>query len=66
MREDGRPFKPGYDVKPGDIIVLHYARKTLTVRVIEVPERVMPKLRADTLYEIVSEAKEDPRDWLDL
>jgi ribosomal 50S subunit-recycling heat shock protein len=64
VREDGRAFKPGYDVKPGDIVVLHYARKILTVRILEVPVRVTPKLRPDTLYEVVTERREDPRDWL--
>lgn len=44
--------------------MLHYARKTLTVRVVEVPERVMPKLRPETLYEVVAEKRDDPRDWL--
>jgi ribosomal 50S subunit-recycling heat shock protein len=45
--------------------VLQYARKTLTVRVLDVPERVTPKLRPDALYEILAERREDPRDWLE-
>lgn len=65
LRDDGRAFKPGYDVKPGDTIVLHYARKILTVRVLEVPERVTPRLRPETLYEVLDERRDDPRDWLE-
>jgi len=61
----GRPLKPGYDVKPGDELVLHYARKALTVRVLIVPERVTPALRTVALYEILDERKEEPADWLE-
>jgi len=63
--EDGRPIKPGYDVKVGDTIVVRYARKTLVVRIVHVPERVTPATRAMTLYDVVSETREEPlADWL--
>ena len=64
IEKDGRPLKPGYDVKVGDLLVIHYARKTLTVRVRDVPLRVLPSLKPAELYEILSEAREDPLDWL--
>jgi len=32
---DGRHMKPGYDVKPGDVLDPHYATKVLTVRVLD-------------------------------
>jgi ribosomal 50S subunit-recycling heat shock protein len=64
VRKDGRPFKPGYDVKAGDVLVLHYARKILTVRILEVPERVTPRIRGEALYEVLSERRSDPPDWL--
>ena len=60
----GRALKPGYDVKVGDELVLHYARKALTVRVLVVPERVTPALRNVALYEVLDERKEEPADWL--
>ena len=60
----GRPLKPGYEVKPGDELEIHYARKILTVRVLAVPERVLPGLKPLDLYAIVGERKEDPAQWL--
>ena len=64
ITRDGRTLKPGYDVKPGDVLVLHYATKYLTVRVREVPERVTPALRNATLYEVLEERRDEPADWL--
>jgi ribosomal 50S subunit-recycling heat shock protein len=61
----GRALKPGYEVKAGDELVLHYARKFLTVRVLLVPERVTPALRNTPLYEILAERRDEPSDWLD-
>jgi ribosomal 50S subunit-recycling heat shock protein len=65
ITRDGRPLKPGYEVKPGDELVLHYARKVLTVRVLVVPERVTPALRDIALYEVLGERREEPADWLE-
>jgi ribosomal 50S subunit-recycling heat shock protein len=64
ITRDGRPLKPGYTVKPGDVLVLHYATKYLTVRVLEVPERVTPALRGVVLYEVLDERRDEPADWL--
>jgi len=61
----GRPLKPGYEVKVGDELVLHYARKFLTVRVLHVPLRVTPALRDIPMYEILGEKRDEPADWLD-
>ena len=59
-----KPLKPGYDVKVGDVIELHYARKYLTVRVLHVPLKVTPALKDIPLYEILAERKDEPVDWL--
>lgn len=64
IKKDGRALKPGYDVKTGDVLVIHYRTKFLTVRVLLVPERVVPSLKPADLYEIVEERKDDPVDWL--
>jgi ribosomal 50S subunit-recycling heat shock protein len=64
ITRDGRPLKPGYTVKPGDVLVLHYATKYLTVRVIDVPERVTPAVRTAQLYEVLDEKRDEPADWL--
>lgn len=63
-RED-RPLKPGAEVQEGDVLVLHYARKFLTVRVLLVPEKITPALRNLELYEVLEEKRDDPVDWLD-
>ncbi len=47
------------------MLELHYARKYLTVRVVHVPERVTPALRTLTLYEVLSERRDEPADWLE-
>ncbi len=65
ISREGRALKPGAEVKPGDVLVLHYARKFLTVRVTLVPEKITPALRNVELYEILEERREDPADWLD-
>jgi len=64
ITRDGKPLKPGYDVKVGDVLELHYARKFLTVRILHVPERVTPGLRDIALYEVLAERKDEPADWL--
>jgi len=64
IAKDGKPLKPGYDVKVGDVIELHYARKYLTVRILHVPEKVTPALKLIEMYEVVSEKRDDPVDWL--
>jgi ribosomal 50S subunit-recycling heat shock protein len=64
ITKDGRSLKPGYDVKVGDELVIHYRTKFLTVRVALVPERVLPSLKPAEMYEIIDERKDDARDWL--
>jgi ribosomal 50S subunit-recycling heat shock protein len=64
ITKGGVALKPGYDVKPGDVFVLHYARKFLTVRVLLVPERITPALRDTPLYEVLEEKRDEPADWL--
>ena len=64
IAKDGKPLKPGYDVRVGDVIELHYARKFVTVRVLVVPEKITPALREVALYEVTSERRDEPADWL--
>ncbi len=65
ITRDGRALKPGAEVKAGDVLILHYARKFLTVRISLVPEKITPALRDVELYEILEERRDDPVDWLD-
>ncbi len=60
----GSLLKPGYDVKAGDVITLHYATRFVTVRVLLVPEKVTPALRTTPMYEVLEERREEQADWL--
>ncbi len=64
IAKGGKPLKPGYDVKVGDVIELHYARKFVTVRVLLVPQKIVPGLRDVPLYETLEERRDEPADWL--
>jgi ribosomal 50S subunit-recycling heat shock protein len=62
ITKDDKPLKPGYQVKPGDCLVIHYATKFVTVRVREVPLRVTPSVQPADLYEILDSHK-DETEW---
>ncbi|PZR56381.1 MAG: hypothetical protein DLM50_08940 [Candidatus Meridianibacter frigidus] len=64
ITKDGRTLKPGYQVQPGDLLVIHYATKFVTVRVREVPLRMTPAVRGAELYDIVESRTEEPLDLL--
>lgn len=63
ITKDGKPLKPGYQVKPGDELEIHYATKYVTVRVREVPLRLTPAVRPGDLYEIL-DSRTDDAEWL--
>ncbi len=63
ITKDGKPLKPGYQVKPGDELEIHYATKFVTVRVREVPLRVTPRVEPAELYEIL-QSRKDENEWL--
>lgn len=58
----GQPAKPGREVRPGDVITLRAARRTVKAEVVELPRGNVPKDRAAELYRIVeeAEAKDEP------
>jgi len=64
ISKEGRALKPGYQVKPGDVLEIHYATRYVTVRVREVPLRVTPGVRPESLYEILETRKDEPGDWI--
>jgi len=63
ITKDGKALKPGYQVKAGDVLEIHYATKFVTVRVLDVPLRVLPSTKPAELYEILDTRKDDPADW---
>jgi len=62
--KDGKPVKPAYSVKPGDVLEIHYASKFVTVRVRDVPLRMTPSVKPADLYEIIDTRKDDPIEWM--
>lgn len=54
---NGRPVKPSYDVKVGDIIEIKYFKKEVKVKVLNI-NAVVRKDQADEMYEII-EIKEN-------
>ena len=53
----GRLLKPGYQVKVGDELLIHYATRDLCVRVNAVPERPGARVDPSTLYSVLSESR---------
>jgi ribosomal 50S subunit-recycling heat shock protein len=64
ITKNGKALKPSYQVKPGDVIEIHYATRFVTVVIREVPLRVTPRLKPAELYEILSTRKDEPADWI--
>ena len=63
ITKDGKPVKPAYQVKPGDVLVIHYATRFVTVRVREVPLRMTPAVKPADLYEVLDTRRDDPSEW---
>ncbi|HTX56762.1 MAG TPA: RNA-binding S4 domain-containing protein [Candidatus Acidoferrales bacterium] len=59
ITKEGKPLKPAYNVKPGDVLEIHYATRYVTVRVREVPLRVTPGVKPGELYEVLGERRVD-------
>lgn len=64
ITKDGKVLKPAYQVKPGDVLEIHYATKFVTVRVREVPLRVTPGVKAAELYDVLDSRRDDPAEWM--
>ena len=52
---NGNIAKPAKQLKVGDIIAIEYANKTITAKVLKIPEGNVPVQLAPTLYEIIEE-----------
>jgi ribosomal 50S subunit-recycling heat shock protein len=63
ITRDGKALKPGYQVKAGDVLQIHYATRFVTVRVREVPLRVTPSVKPADLYDIL-DSRRDEAEWL--
>ncbi len=63
ITREGKALKPGYQVRPGDVLEIHYATKFVTVLVRDVPLRVTPSVKPADLYEIL-DSRKDEAEWL--
>ncbi len=52
---NGNIAKPAKQLKVGDIISIEYANKTITAKVLKIPEGNVPVQLAPTLYEMIEE-----------
>jgi len=66
IARNGRVLKPAADVKVGDVLVLQYATKFLTIRIKLLPQRIVPSNQRSLVYEILDERRDDPLEWLRL
>lgn len=64
ITKDGKPLKPGYRVQVGDRLDIAYATKLVSVRVREIPLRMVPGRNAADLYDILETRPNEPADWL--
>lgn len=51
---NGRVAKAGTEIKPGDILLVHFGNKTLKIEVVSVQENVPAKLAAG-MYRVIEE-----------
>jgi ribosomal 50S subunit-recycling heat shock protein len=58
---DGRTAKPGTELKVGDVLQVGLGRRQLTLRVLELPERV--RIGQDGLYEVLEEKVVTQEPW---
>ena len=52
---NGRVAKASYDVKTGDQLSINMGAKTLTVKVLDLPEKITPAIDPLSLYTMVAE-----------
>ena len=52
---DGRPAKPGKEVKEGQNITINFAHRILEVQILEIPLRSVRKDEASDFYKVIRE-----------
>jgi ribosomal 50S subunit-recycling heat shock protein len=52
---EGRALKASHPVRPGDELVIHYATRTVRVRVEAVPEKISSKQAIAALYTVLDD-----------
>lgn len=64
ITKKGKALKPGYQVRAGDVLIIHYATRFVTVRILDVPMRVTPSVKPAALYEVLDQRRDEPSEWL--
>jgi len=59
IESGGHALKASHQVKPGEELLIHYATRSVLVRVLSVPERAGPRVVAEALYHVLSEHAEN-------
>lgn len=59
ITKNGTALKPAYRVQAGDVLEIHYATRVVTVRVRDVPLRMLPSIKPASLYDVVESRKDD-------
>ena len=59
ITKDGKTLKPAYRVQAGDVLEIHYASRYVTVRVRDVPLRMLPTIKPASLYDVLESRKDD-------
>jgi ribosomal 50S subunit-recycling heat shock protein len=57
----GRALKASHVVRPGDELLIHYATRTVRVRVEAVPEKISSKQAAGALYTVIDDRPHSPQ-----
>jgi ribosomal 50S subunit-recycling heat shock protein len=52
----GRPVKPAHRIKIGDELLIHYASRSLLVRVAALPERPGARVKPESLYDVLADS----------
>ncbi len=58
---NGKIAKPSAEVRVGDELTMDLGRRTLTVKVVEVPQKAVPAQMAASLYTVISDVYNDPQ-----
>ena len=57
VRLNGSRTKPAHDINPGDLIDIYYKNHRITVEVLEVPGKSIPKAQAENYYKLIEDTK---------
>ena len=56
-RLNGNRIKPAHEVKPGDLIDIYYKTHKLSVKILEIPRKSIPKDQAENYYKLIEDVE---------